>query len=1272
VAIAICAALVLQSVASGEEPTMRLRIAWGEGQPRQWQARISLSKGEFCRPALLGLEPDEPGSLTFTEGELVIRQRSQRSYDGVEVGVIAPLDAKLAIELTPLNESGASQKDDVELKELISGFHSMPLDEAGSRLLVRRAPGDVLRVQFDRPTLVFDPGESFVFEVAPQLLDLDPGTPLQLRIQLVESITGRVVWSEEEELRVQDDGSAGPSQPPALTLPTTEGVYDLVVSATKWRLRAPFVQAKPTYQRKVQLVVADPRPRRHQPLPPPAPELSVEIDPTSSKWWERFMRLPQLAVIPGWSRRALGNEKTAPHDHESVPLMRMDVGGWQAYPLPISAPGQPHILEIEYPGDVPQTLGISIVEPDMAGQVGPFGVDSGIDVTTVPDASDRQMQVHRLPFWPRTKAPLVLLANQSETSPAMYGKIRVYQGLGQPVPPPDLAGLPRRLAAAYFDKPFFTDNFSATKAMDPWTRRPLDDWVTFYQAGQRLLTYLRYSGRNAAVVSTVCEGGGLYPSELLQPTPRFDTGTFFGQGQDPVRKDVVEMLLRMFDREQLSLIPAIRFDAPLPELERQLEEGDASIGIEWVGGDGRTWLKTFGARRGVAPYYNPLDERVQDAMVKVVREVVQRYGHHPSFHGVALTLDPAGYGQLPGSAWGFDDRTIARFWREMDTPVPGVGESRFADRRDFLLGEGKMQWLDWRARRLAHLYQRMSDEVRQANANARLYLVGAGLLESPAVQMAMRPALPRRYKLADALLEMGLDPARYAENENILLLRPHRLAPRDSLVEQGVNSELEMAPAVDRLFEALPAGSVFYHSPKELRLASFDAVSPFGEENTRTHLFSHLVPTGPQRRKRLIHSLATFDSQVAFDGGWFLPMGQEDALREVLDTYQRLPAVPFETVGIEVAGTTHEMQPVTIRTFSTAAATYVYLVNDSPWPVTLDLALAVAAHCDVKPLSTLRPIPPLEIRGGRAAWSLKLRPYDLVGAVLSVPQVTFQDAQVAVDDEVKEELRSAIRDLEARAHSLDNPQPTQVLSNPDFEKETDAEGIPGWRAADLTDAEVSVSKGEGRGGGNALRIKSAGPVIWVRSEPIEVPDTGRLHVAVWLRSTGPANQSAFRLALDGQHLGRSYYRYATVGVGDAQLGGDWAPYVFQLNDLPVKGWQRLEIGFDLMGPGEVLVDEVRVYDKRFNPNEQRELSGAWVALAEYYLREGKLGDCQRVLESYWPQFLFTHVPPSQPRVARGIQTPSVEESPTAAEGEEETTPTMMDRMRRFGGRVKFW
>ena len=43
---------------------------------------------------------------------------------------------------------------------------------------------------------------------------------------------------------------------------------------------------------------------------------------------------------------------------------------WQAYTLSISQPGRPHVLEVDYPSDVPQTLGLSILEPNAAGRPG--------------------------------------------------------------------------------------------------------------------------------------------------------------------------------------------------------------------------------------------------------------------------------------------------------------------------------------------------------------------------------------------------------------------------------------------------------------------------------------------------------------------------------------------------------------------------------------------------------------------------------------------------------------------------------------------------------------------------------------------------------------------------------------------------------------------------------------------------------------------------------------------------------------------------------------
>src|SRR6185369_8411258 len=107
-------------------------------------------------------------------------------------------------------------------------------------------------------------------------------------------------------------------------------------------------------------------------------------------------------------------------------------------------------------------------------------------------------------------------------------------------------------------------------------------------------------GHNGLLLSVLADGSTIYPSQRLEPTPRYDTGTFFDQGFDPVRKDVAELLFRLFDREDLRLIPTVQFAAPLPELEALLRQGGRdSIGVEWVGADGATWLQRNEPARGL-------------------------------------------------------------------------------------------------------------------------------------------------------------------------------------------------------------------------------------------------------------------------------------------------------------------------------------------------------------------------------------------------------------------------------------------------------------------------------------------------------------------------------------------------------------------------------------------------------------------------------------------------------------------------------------------------
>ena len=84
-------------------------------------------------------------------------------------------------------------------------------------------------------------------------------------------------------------------------------------------------------------------------------------------------------------------------------------------------------------------------------------------------------------------------------------------------------------------------------------------------------------------------------------------------------------------------------------------------------------------------------------------------------------------------------------------------------------------------------------------------------------------------------------------------------------------------------------------------------------------------------------------------------------------------------------------------------------------------------------------------------------------------------------------------------------------------------------------------------------------------------------------------------------------------------------FIFQVNDLPLEGLTELSVRFDLMGPGEVWIDDVELFDLTFSKNEVRELSKL-ITLAHITLQNGRLGDCLRLLDGYWPQFLEDNVP----------------------------------------------
>jgi hypothetical protein len=158
----------------------------------------------------------------------------------------------------------------------------------------------------------------------------------------------------------------------------------------------------------------------------------------------------------------------------------------------------------------------------------------------------------------------------------------------------------------------------------------------------------------------------------------------------------------------------------------------------------------------------------------------------------------------------------------------------------------------------------------------------------------------------------------------------------------------------------------------------------------------------------------------------------------------------------------------------------------------------------------------------------------------------------------------------------------------------------------------------------------------------------------------PDAQPTLRLAVEGLGGESEYLPYAYVGAGDGvPLKSEWSWYKLPVEDLPVGEVSELRLRFDLVGAGEVWIDNVEVYDLAFTDHERRQLDKL-LALIASQAADGRWAECARELDGYWPRFLIANVPHTEPQIAN--EPPNNQETFPRRE-KQATRPGMMDRMK---------
>lgn len=1241
--------LSVGKVSAAQNTSVRVRLEWGGGAPRSWAGTIRTSAGRIDDLQILGSQPEEHASTWLDRDGVRVQARRPRTYMGIEFTVEAPLESVLSVQLGDPAPAAPLQ---IPLARLLDEVVEETLDDQKNWLQARRSPSDRVRVSFERPGLVFAPRENFVFRVTLGALGLRPGAKAEIDVALLAARGGAEV--SRRQYAVSEGSGESASVLVELPLPPAEGVYDVLIAVQTPRLgiSAPFAKSwwqNALARRRLQLIVIDPRGPVAEAAPRAGgPRMLEEIDPTHPARWQR---LGNLTTLPGMKKGPLsaGKLTVAPYPNEAGELRLASLAGesipgepaWQAYPLTLQNPNRPHCVEVEYPLDRPQSMGISIVEPTL-GELPTATVDGGLFLPEEAKESKPGLTVHRTVFWPRSRSPLVLLTTRRPEEPIYYGKIRIWE-CGAKLTATTLVGeangwveptggaASQRSLALYLDGGRFLDALLAGRAVDSVSRRSLQDWQTFYDGGSRLLEYMRASRRDVLFLAAASDGGTLYPSPLLQPTPKLDDGALFGDGPDPVSKDVLEMYLRLCDRDGARFIPVLRWNATLPALETFRRSGpESAAGMEVVGPDGRAYASPLFDRWKTAGY-NLLDERVQSALLASVRELTPRLAGHPSCGGLAIELSGDSFALLPSSWAGLDDRTTAQFEHEAGLRVPAAGDDRLRIRQRLYSEEPlRSRWLNWRAQQLAGFYSQLQDEVRRAVPGGRLYLLPARVWTSLELQQTARRALTQGGTLLDAWLAVGIDPRLYVGEDRPTLFRPSMSAPTELLPAGDLDPDLNDSADLDHLFAATGApGAVVYHVSQEQSITSPETSSILRAAPKLT-LASQTSPGGDAARQRFARALSGGDLFLLADGGASLGLGEDRLLAPMRELFRSLPAEHFRPVP-------DVPQPLVLRTFAQGEFTWFYAVNDSPWPIRAEIPLVFPRTASAVGLSSA----PLGLRQADrgAVWELPLAPFEARGLRLGTPYVQVGAATLDAGGAASEALRQRLNDLGGRMAGLipldDSPDSpvlswnlTRELPNPGFESPPSRESLlPGWAANAQGGVEIGILPGRPHSGQYAARIRSSGPVATLASLPAAPPPSGVLLLSVWLRAEGTGTTAPLRLAVEGTRNGPAYYRFAAVGgtPNGPRLDATWRSFLFRVDDLAGAGLKDVRIRFDLMGPGEVWVDDVQLSSVLLTSPDLIHLR-KHLATARFALEAGRGADARRLLTSYWPRILAREAP----------------------------------------------
>jgi hypothetical protein len=325
---------------------------------------------------------------------------------------------------------------------------------------------------------------------------------------------------------------------------------------------------------------------------------------------------------------------------------------------------------------------------------------------------------------------------------------------------------------------------------------------------------------------------------------------------------------------------------------------------------------------------------------------------------------------------------------------------------------------------------------------------------------------------------------------------------------------------------------------------------------------------------------------------------------------------------------------VVVRNLGDGAQSFLEIANDSPYPVRLAGRLELPAAAQIEDLGRgvrLKNMPQPD--GSNLV--LDLLPYGVAAIRISAPEVKLSSVNSSPSDAVMTGMRTRFNELSAQLARLNHglsATPAEP-ANPRFEPSSNVKDVlarpndaganltptsgkndlAGWLVESATagGASIAIDPENPHSGQGSLKLSSPMAGASVVSESFVPNIQSSLTIEAYFRASQP--DSKVRVWIEGESAGKPYVRRTEMTVTTA-----WEGRAVRASDVPAGGLEKARLRFELMSPGNLWIDDLRV------PSETTSRSGLVNARrtlleAIQAYREARYAEFARLASSHWIQ-----------------------------------------------------